>query len=70
MADGHGRPAALARLLSRLMDWLLVLIGVVLLYWACLVVDVTVARWLIGTAGVLLAGAGLLFRYRHWRRHR
>ncbi len=58
------------RLISALMDWFLVLVGAVFLYWAVAVVDVEMARWLIGAAGGLLAGLGLLFRYRHRRRHR
>ncbi len=56
--------------ISAIMDWFLILGGAVLLYWAVLAVDVEVARWGIGAAGLVLAGVGLLCRYRHWRRHR
>ena len=70
MRDGGRRFVLIRELVGSVMDWFLVLVGGVLLYWALLTVDVAVARWIIGVAGVVLAGTGLVCRYRHWRRHR
>lgn len=70
MRHGNRRFVPVRELVSGAMDWFLVLLGGVLLYWALWSVDVAVARWVIGAAAMLLAGVGLLCRYRHWRRHR
>ncbi len=70
MRRDRRRSVTIWALLSGMMDWFLVLVGAVFLYWALLSVDVAGARWAIGTAGAILVAVGLLCRYRHWRRHR
>jgi len=51
-------------------DWLLILLGGLLIVKALIAVDVPLARYLILALGVLLMGFGLWYRYRRLRRHR
>ncbi|GAB4337684.1 MAG: hypothetical protein Kow0089_09100 [Desulfobulbaceae bacterium] len=53
--------------LSRLSDWLLILIGAALVVKALLAVDVPLARTLIITAGTVFILAGLFYRHRRKR---
>jgi len=51
-------------------DWLLILVGGLLIFKALVAVDVPLARYLILTLGALFMGFGLWYRYRRLRRHR
>ncbi|MDW7774131.1 MAG: LPXTG cell wall anchor domain-containing protein [Desulfobulbaceae bacterium] len=57
-------------LISAVTDWLLILIGGLLVFKALFAVDVAVARYVIIGLGVLLSGAGLWFRHRRKQRCR
>jgi len=57
-------------LVSAVTDWLLILMGGLLIFKALLSVDVPVARYLILALGALFMGFGLWYRYRRLRRHR
>ena len=57
-------------LISALTDWLLILLGGLLIVKALIAVDVPLARYLILALGVLLMGFGLWYRHRRLRRHR
>ena len=56
------------RLLSVLTDWLLILVGCLLVFKAMIAVDVAVARYVIVGLGVLFIGFGLWYRHRRKRR--
>ncbi len=49
-------------------DWLLILMGLLLLLIAVVRIDVQLARYLIIVVGVALTGSGLWFRWRRLRR--
>ncbi len=49
-------------------DWLLILMGLLLLLIAVVRIDVQLARYLIIVIGVVLTGSGLWFRWRRLRR--
>jgi hypothetical protein len=51
-------------------DWLLILMGLLLLLIAVVRIDVQLARYFIVIIGVGLTGSGLWFRWRRLRRQR
>ncbi len=62
--------AKVSELISALTDWLLILLGGLLIFKALVAVDVSSARYLIVALGALIAGFGLWYRYRRLKRHR
>ena len=59
----------IGRFIDVMTDWLLILVGGLLIFKALVAVDVTLARYLIAALGVLFMGFGLWYRYRRLRRH-
>lgn len=61
---------SLNTLFSKVTDWLLIVIGVVLIVKALLGIDVALARYVIIGVGALFVFFGFLYRYRRKRQHR
>lgn len=62
MGNIHETFVKISFALNTIADWFLILAGLVLACWAFISVDVTGARYLLITVGVLLFGAGCWFR--------
>ena len=63
MGDLAGRIKQFFLVLHCIADWFLIVVGLVLIIWALVSVDVTFARYLLIIIGVLFVGSGCWFRY-------
>ncbi len=57
-------------MINILTDWVLIVIGLLLMVKAMLTIDVLEAKILVSAVGVLLFGFGLWYRHRRLKRHR
>ncbi len=56
--------------LSAATDWLLILLGGLLIFKALVGIDIPVARYVVSALGAVFMGAGLKYRWRRKRRQR